>query len=70
MKRKHLIQAAGDTTGLAFFGDGAGESMNEQTGFNMSLYKGGALSLFGIICLILCFLVGLAATGLLFFSLI
>jgi hypothetical protein len=46
------------------------EAGAENAGFNMGLYKGGALSLFGIICLILCFLLGLSATCLLFFSLI
>jgi hypothetical protein len=53
---------------LAFIGEHI--EPGENPGLTMSLNRKGALSLFGVICLILCFLVGLAAIFLLLFSLI
>ncbi|MDP4150431.1 MAG: hypothetical protein Q8927_15485 [Bacteroidota bacterium] len=44
--------------------------IDEQMTDEQSVAKGGALSSLGVICLILCFMLGLSATGLLFFSLI
>jgi hypothetical protein len=68
MKRKNLISSAGEAGTLAFMGEGF--EGGDNPGLSINLDRKGALSLFGIICLILCFLVGLAAIFLLLFSLI
>ena len=68
MKRKNLVRAAGEAGTLAFMGEVA--EWGENPGLSINLDRKGALSLFGVISLILCFLVGLAAIFLLLFSLI
>jgi hypothetical protein len=68
MKHKNLISVASNAGSLAFLGE-TGEN-GDQPGLTMSLHKKGALSFIGIVCLILCFLVGLAAIFLLLFSLV